>query len=451
MDQTARRRRRNLIQNIAIALLSVSAVLLFAQLQLYNLGTSEDPLYLERLTGEGSPSRLREFPAPVRVVLTDSYGRYGSLGFTTNSDGFSALGLREALGSVHYISPEQARGDRTDARSDIYSAGVVLYEMLTGRLPFEGDSAVSVAIQHLNPLPLQVLAELTGAEGTALEGNARCLLLAAGADGSVHLYVWDGADTVLTGTVASTALSIDSLTEAVSQSGMGSVSFAFEVVEMEPLYGKLFPLSILPTELPQLPVLSAASSISGTDWLLAAFGFNINTRERYAEADGTEVITEVEADRSLHIRPSGEITYRSGTDATLEISAQEEVPTAAEAVLGASILLEQLTEDRSGEARLYLESVSQGGDTTQLLFGYQIDGVPIRFSDGGHAAEITLSGTSVTRLTLRFRQYSTAGETSLLLPLRQTLAIAAEHPGTDLAVRYADGGGDSVSASWLAD
>ena len=89
MDQTARRRRRNLIQNIAIALLSVSAVLLFAQLQLYNLGTSEDPLYLERLTGEGSPSRLREFPAPVRVVLTDSYGRYGSLGFTTNSDGFS--------------------------------------------------------------------------------------------------------------------------------------------------------------------------------------------------------------------------------------------------------------------------------------------------------------------------------------------------------------------------
>ncbi|WP_302495528.1 hypothetical protein [uncultured Oscillibacter sp.] len=324
MDQTARRRRRNLIQNIAIALLSVSAVLLFAQLQLYNLGTSEDPLYLERLTGEGSPSRLREFPAPVRVVLTDSYGRYGSLGFTTNSDGFSALGLREALGSVQHLAPST-----TDA--------------------FRGAlSGPSIYFDFLNPLPLQVLAELTGAEGTALEGNARCLLLAAGADGSVHLYVWDGADTVLTGTVASTALSIDSLTEAVSQSGMGSVSFAFEVVEMEPLYGKLFPLSILPTELPQLPVLSAASSISGTDWLLAAFGFNINTRERYAEADGTEVITEVEADRSLHIRPSGEITYRSGTDATLEISAQEEVPTAAEAVLGASILLEQLTEDRSG-------------------------------------------------------------------------------------------------------
>lgn len=58
------------------------------------------------------------------------------------------------VGSVHYISPEQARGDRIDARSDIYSAGVVLYEMLTGRLPFEGDSAVSVAIQHLSSVPL---------------------------------------------------------------------------------------------------------------------------------------------------------------------------------------------------------------------------------------------------------------------------------------------------------
>ncbi len=61
---------------------------------------------------------------------------------------------KEALGSVHYISPEQARGSQIDVRSDIYSTGVVMYEMLTGRLPYEGDSPVSVAIQHINSMPL---------------------------------------------------------------------------------------------------------------------------------------------------------------------------------------------------------------------------------------------------------------------------------------------------------
>ena len=61
---------------------------------------------------------------------------------------------QEALGSVHYISPEQAKGGHVDARSDIYSLGVVMYEMLTSRLPFVGDSPVSVAIQHISAIPL---------------------------------------------------------------------------------------------------------------------------------------------------------------------------------------------------------------------------------------------------------------------------------------------------------
>ncbi|MGM9590533.1 MAG: Stk1 family PASTA domain-containing Ser/Thr kinase [Faecousia sp.] len=57
---------------------------------------------------------------------------------------------KEALGSVHYISPEQAKGGYTDNRSDIYSLGVVMYEMITGRPPYDGESPVAVAIQHIN-------------------------------------------------------------------------------------------------------------------------------------------------------------------------------------------------------------------------------------------------------------------------------------------------------------
>ena len=63
---------------------------------------------------------------------------------------------KEALGSVHYISPEQAKGGHTDNRSDLYSLSVVMYEMMAGRPPYDGESAVAVAIQHINggaPLP----------------------------------------------------------------------------------------------------------------------------------------------------------------------------------------------------------------------------------------------------------------------------------------------------------
>lgn len=87
------------------------------------------------------------------MVLRDGSVRVADFGIACLEDSTQTM-TQEALGSVHYISPEQARGDRPDARSDIYSAGVVLYEMLTGRLPFEGDSAVSVAIQHLSSIPL---------------------------------------------------------------------------------------------------------------------------------------------------------------------------------------------------------------------------------------------------------------------------------------------------------
>ena len=86
------------------------------------------------------------------MVLRDGSVKVADFGIACLENAAQTL-TQQALGSVHYISPEQARGDRIDARTDIYSAGIVLYEMLTGRLPFEGESAVSVALQHLSAVP----------------------------------------------------------------------------------------------------------------------------------------------------------------------------------------------------------------------------------------------------------------------------------------------------------
>ena len=61
----------------------------------------------------------------------------------------------EAMGSAHYLSPEQARGGYTDQRSDIYSFGVLMYELFTGRLPFDGETTVAVAMQHMQAEPVR--------------------------------------------------------------------------------------------------------------------------------------------------------------------------------------------------------------------------------------------------------------------------------------------------------
>ena len=80
------------------------------------------------------------------IKVTDfGIARFSRVDTNTTSD--------KAIGSVHYISPEQARGEVTDDKADIYSVGVVMYEMLTGQLPFQSDSAVSVAIMQLQREP----------------------------------------------------------------------------------------------------------------------------------------------------------------------------------------------------------------------------------------------------------------------------------------------------------
>ncbi|MCH5199787.1 MAG: Stk1 family PASTA domain-containing Ser/Thr kinase [Oscillospiraceae bacterium] len=74
----------------------------------------------------------------------------------------------KAIGSVHYISPEQAKGDVTDERSDIYSIGVMMYEMLTGKKPFDGESPVSIALMHMQS-PAKKMSEINNSIPEGLE------------------------------------------------------------------------------------------------------------------------------------------------------------------------------------------------------------------------------------------------------------------------------------------
>mgnify|MGYP002624453994 CR=1 FL=1 len=87
------------------------------------------------------PQNIMLFTDGTIKVMDFGIARFSRIDGKTLSD--------KTIGSVHYISPEQAQGEMTDERSDIYSVGVMLYEMLTGRKPFDGENAVSVAVKHM--------------------------------------------------------------------------------------------------------------------------------------------------------------------------------------------------------------------------------------------------------------------------------------------------------------
>ncbi len=83
------------------------------------------------------------------MLLQDGTIKVTDFGIARFSSNATRTMTEQAIGSVHYIAPEQARGDKTDGKTDIYSVGVMMYEMLTGTLPFDADSAVSVALMQL--------------------------------------------------------------------------------------------------------------------------------------------------------------------------------------------------------------------------------------------------------------------------------------------------------------
>ena len=92
---------------------------------------------------------------PHNIIITkEGIAKITDFGIAKAATSSTINANSNSLGSVHYFSPEHARGGYTDEKSDIYSLGVVLYEMVTGKLPFDGDSAVGIAMKHLKEDPV---------------------------------------------------------------------------------------------------------------------------------------------------------------------------------------------------------------------------------------------------------------------------------------------------------
>ena len=414
MDEQ-RRGRRNLAQNLLITLLTLTAAALFTQTQLYSMGVDRGASALGGAAQTAGAAEPGELAAPVRVAVTGSYGRYGSAAMTTGDREFAdPLGrcLAEALGSAR---------DYAECTEAEFLAAL---------------EAPSIYYDFLSPLPLPVLSMLTGG-GAAEESISARRLILSGVGGGVSLYLWDGGEIYLR---AGTAASRESLQQTAGEYEQGGAVFALD------FGADLAPCSLLPKEPPELPMLTAGDALPDTNGLLTAIGFNPRVRTRYLESNGTELIAD--GSQTLRIRPDRTVFYNRGGDGSLKIEASGETPSLEEAVLGTAKLLNGLLSP--GEASLYLQEVRENGKNLVLRFGCQMQGVPVRYADGGCAAEATLSGRSVEALTLRFRQYASTGETALLLPLKQALAVASQTPGVELAVGYVDSGTE-CAPHWLAD
>jgi len=423
--------RLDLIQNIVITLLTVSAVMLFAATQISSL--SQGSLLNRWFSASSSPAAAAAeeeavpLSAPVRIAVSGTYGRYGSVTLSSGSEEFIPLATRlgEALGSARSFLP----CDNQDF-IDALSQPSIFYDF--------GEA-----------LPLSVLAELISLPdmpAAIASTDARQLVISASDSGTVQLLLWDGEGTYLR---CGTAITAGDLEDTISRYELGGAYFAFDYAENDETFRQVFSRSLFLDPLPQLPRLSVSNALTDTDTVLTRLGFNPYTNSRYMESGGTEVVTE--GDQSVRLLPEGIIRYQGSGKSDLSIDAESETPTLWEAVSGASELLNSLLSGHTGDAVLYLQTVRQTGSATVLRFGYQAGGVPIRFADGTCAAEVVLSGTAVSSLTLCFRQYTAGDENSLLLPLKQAIAIAARQEGKELFIAYTDSGADTASAAWLLE
>lgn len=419
-------------QNLAIAALTVSALFLLTQTPLVGdlAGKSPQELAQDLFSGgeaaeESVSADLTGLALPVHVVFTSEYARFGLDAVTTLDTEFEQAGIffSEALGSAEALSP-CAESTLLDAlrESGLY-------------LALDADT------------PLSLLAGILGVAAPERElSRVSRLLLSPAEDDGALLYLYDrdeGCFSCRT-TVSSSALS----STLASLDGNGT-DFAFA---LSGEYDSLSPYTLIVSEPSARYTLSAAASLSDRSEFLSLAEFNPHT-SGYTDSSGTTVIQEVYG--TLRLQSDGTVTYQGdSTDASslYYVSAADVgKPTLSEAVAGAQRLVFTLLRDRCGDASLYLSSAEESGKRYTVTFDYVVGGTPLRFSDGSHAASVTIEGSTITAFTLRCRSYTLSDQPALLLPAQQAAAIAgSRYLDAELRVCYDDRGADTVGVSWFA-
>lgn len=426
--------RINRLQNLAILLLTVSALVLVANLPLFGvlsdrslIELARDRLHRETVVAEHNVSGVASLAFPVRMVYTNDFARLGADALTTLSDEFEHAGtfLGEAVGSAHEaVSVSEA----------------TFLSALRGQGLYFDLTAV---------LPLEVLSDFLGV--TAPDAGfsyVRRMLLSPRDETDAALFVQDGDGAYHR---FSTAVSSPALVEFLAGQSGSSADFAFMLGAN---YAALSPFTLVLSDPVPRAELEASNALSGSEEaFLRSAGFNAHTENRFTESSGTVIVREVAS--TLYLRPDGTVDYQGGEaspDSLYFVAASAPgAPTRAEAVAAAQTLAVTLLQDILGDASLYLSDVLAGDGAYRVSFDLMVNGTPIRFADGSHAAAVTVSGQSITAFTLKARQYRLTEEVPLLLPLSLSAGIARVWNDAELVVAYVDAGGETIPPVWIAE
>ena len=404
------------LQNAAIAVLTVTAVLLLIQTPLVGDLAGKTPYELAQdwLAGDTSTDTavttdLTELALPVRVVFTNEYARYGLSAITTLDTDFELAGafFGEALGSA------------------------TTYEACSGEKLLTALHASSIYLDLEAPTPLEVLSRILGVNDAPESSLLRVTrLVLCPAENGATLYLQDANQGFF---VSRTEISSATLREALASLDGNGTDFAFS---LSGEFSQLSPYTLIFSEPPQRYTLSASNALTDQATFLRLAEFNPHTESGYTDSSGSTIIKEVYG--TLRLEPDGSVFYQGADEA--EAGSIYYVSAAS---TGKPTML---------EAELYLSEIDSSNKRFTVSFDYAVGGTPLRFSDGSHAATVTIEDQTITEFSLHCRSYTLSDSPALLLPIRQAAAIAdSQYLSAELHVCYDEHGADTVGVGWFAD